>query len=59
MKIRPLALSVALCCGGVLLSGCNDSSSSGNDNGAKPEVKAPWNFDLYMVGEFSGSYTGP
>ncbi|BBR40508.1 hypothetical protein WP3W19E03_30330 [Aeromonas veronii] len=54
MKIRPLALSVALCCGGVLLSGCNDSSSSSSDNGVKPEVKAPWDFDLYMVGEFSG-----
>ena len=54
MKIRPLALSVALCCGGVLLSGCNDNSSSGSDNGVKPEVKAPWDFDLYMVGEFSG-----
>lgn len=55
MKIHPLALSVALLCGGVILSGCNDNgSSSNNDNAVKPEVKAPWDFDLYLVGEFSG-----
>lgn len=55
MRIHPLALSVALLCGGVVLSGCNDNSSSAsNDNNVKPEVKAPWDFDLYLVGEFSG-----
>ncbi|USV59305.1 amylo-alpha-1,6-glucosidase [Aeromonas encheleia] len=46
---------MALLCGGVVLSGCNDNSSSAsNDNNVKPEVKAPWDFDLYLVGEFSG-----
>ena len=55
MRIHPLALSVALLCGGVVLSGCNDNNSSAsNDNNVKPEVKAPWDFDLYLVGEFSG-----
>ncbi len=55
MRIHPLALSVALLCGGVILSGCNDNGSSfDNDNTVKPEVKAPWDFDLYLVGEFSG-----
>lgn len=52
MKIHPLALSVSLLCGGMLLSGCNDNSSSESDNTI--EAKAPWDFDLYLVGEFSG-----
>ncbi|MEW7866870.1 hypothetical protein [Aeromonas diversa] len=52
MKLHPVAMAVALCSSGLLLSACNQNDSS---TPANPEAKTPpWSFDLYMVGEFSG-----
>ena len=49
MRVGTTIFSAVLLSSAVLLTGCNS-----NDNSDQAPSVAPWDFDLYLVGEFSG-----